>query len=236
MKKAKNIVWGIIFIALAVLLVASKLGFVMIPKFPVVPVVISVALAYGAIKELVKLDFVGGLIPIAIIIWLLDDELTMLTGLKITSITPWIAILGAILLGIGLELIFKGHKNNKHVSFKFDSKDKSENGKTDIESNFTGATKYITGEIDEVNLENNFGKTTVYFDNAIIAHGQAVANVENNFGATELYIPKTWRADVKQDVAFGNVKFHGTGNNDADAPLLIINVESNFGEVGIYFV
>ena len=43
------------------------------------------------------------------------------------------------------------------------------NGRTILENNFNGVTKYITGEIDNVRIENNFGKSVVYFDNAIIS-------------------------------------------------------------------
>ena len=234
MKKSKNILWGIIFVLLAACLVVNHLE--LVPGgIPFFRIAIALVLGYVAVKGIMKLEFFEFFIPLAVIITIFEDEIQELTSIDIDKLTPWTILLVAVLLSIGCSMIFRNSKNNicyKSVSGAFENS----NGRTILENNFNGVTKYITGEIDNVRIENNFGKSVVYFDNAIISKKVADVFVENNFGATELYIPKNWRAEVRHSAAFGNVKVNGQPNNDMDAPLIIINAEANFGEIVIYYI
>ena len=234
MKKSKNIFWGLIFILLAVCVVLNHLE--LIPGgIPFIRIAIAALLAYVAVKGIMKLEFFEFFVPLALIITIFEDEIEELTSINIDKITPWTILLAAVLLSIGCSMIFRNSRKNicyKSLSGAFENS----NGRTILENNFNGVTKYITGEIENVRIENNFGKSVVYFDNAIISKKVAEIFVENNFGATELYIPKNWRAEVRHSAAFGNVKVNGQPNNDMDAPLIILNAEANFGEISIYYI
>lgn len=237
MKDRKSVIWGILLILLAAYVVVNRLE--LFPKLPIISILLTLVFIYFIIKGIMKRNFYEIFIPAALIGCMFDDEITDLIGYKFNSLTPWTLLFVALLLAIGFDMIFK---RKKHFGVHYDdfhanyTEETSEDGHVRIESSFNGATRYVNSPCFETaDIENNFGKTIVYFNNAVMKNGKARVKAENNFGQTVIYVPKTWRVNVVRDCSFGDVKIYGTGNNDMDAPFCEIIAEVAFGEIDIYF-
>ena len=237
--KEKNILGGIALIIVAAILVANGMG--VLPDIPWFGLICSVFLGAYAIKGLWKREFFGAMMALAFVAWIWNEYLL------IENITPFPLLLAAALLGIGLNMLVG--KKKSYVSFHkgveseweyYNPSDDKENWTEGrhirMENSFNSVSKYVNSDaFSTASLENNFGSANIYFNNAVIADGQANIELENNFGEMNIYLPKTWRMRLSQESAFGNVRVYGSPNNDMDAPLVIIKAESNFGNLKIYF-
>ncbi len=238
--KKSNIAGGIALILLAIYLIGNGMGF--IPVIPWFKILCSVFFVWTALKGLYRREFFGGVMSLCILAWIWEEYL------KIEAITPFPLLVAGAFLGIGLNMLFKKEKvitinyQNDDGEWKTGSFDDvkstewSDGRHVTLENNFGSVSKYVKADaFSTADIENNFGSTNVYFNNAVIAGGEAKINVENNFGETSVYLPRTWRVRITEHQAFGSIKTYGAPNNDMDAPLAIVDAECNFGMIRIYF-
>ena len=227
----KGIFWGVILILLAVYIIIGKLN--LIPDLPIFTILATIILIYIICMGIKKMNFVKILIPSALLGNIYSKQL------HIEAITPWPLLAACILIAIGLDMIFmntkREHKNQIYIQEC--TMESSMNGASiKIENSFSGNNKYISSEnLSLVDVDNAFGQCNVYFDNAVLADGRCVINVDSSFGETNLYFPHTWHVEVDRDCAFADVKVHGTGCMDADAPFVQVKADVSFGAVNIYF-
>ena len=105
-----------------------------------------------------------------------------------------------------------------------------------VQNSFSSVSKYVNSDaFSEAFIDNSFGSCNVYFNNAVMANGNAFIKITNSFGDTNLYLPKTWRIEIVRNVTFGDVRIYGSMNADMEAPFLKIQAESSFGGINIYF-
>lgn len=235
---------GVILIGIAVALMLNGMGF--LPYIPWFKLICTGLLLAWTIKSLREREFFGICLSLGIIAWLFDKEL------GIQHLTPFPLLAAVVLLGIGLDMIFAKKQRIVHVIHtdgKWETKaeekarEKEEyyeqwqdGRKIVLENVFNSTSKYVsTSAFDQANLENVFGSVNIYFNNAVIANERANVRVENVFGRTNLYFPKTWRADINQEAVFGRINIIGEPNYDMSAPCVVMNVETVFGDVNIYF-
>ena len=152
----------------------------------------------------------------------------------------------ALLFGIGFSLLFGGRgKCKDSIKLEWDS---SGSGGSGIlreqcsgelirrENNFGSSIRYIHSDnFCKAYLENNFGRMTIYFDNAVIQGGTATVRVENNFGDTALYIPGEWSVENELEHVFGSINEHGRSLGTGSAHLRLEG-DTNFGNIEIYYV
>lgn len=238
----KSILWGIVLVLAGVYLLISQLG--LVPKLPFFTVLFTVLFVYTAVQGIFKRSFTMTLVSIALLGCLYDDYL------KIQAITPWPLIIAALLVGIGLDLIFKNvlHKKDTykcnasfanvsgHNAGHAEHIENIQDGEIVKVSNSFGAiSKYInSGIFREAKVKNSFGSCNVYFNNAIMRENQANVKVQNSFGETNLYFPKTWRLETKQSASLGSIEFHGMASVSPDSPCVYIDAECSFGCINIY--
>lgn len=84
-------------------------------------------------------------------------------------------------------------------------------------------------------MDNSFGSTSVYFDNAIIQGESASVYIDNSFGEISLYVPRAWNVDVNVEKAFGSVNMRGRMEGTSTHRLLVSG-ETNFGTLTIVFI
>lgn len=236
--KHTRVLWGMFFILAAVYLVISQMG--LVPKVGVFSIILTVFMIWMFIEGVRRVNFFEILFAVAFVLIIYDKPL------GITAYTPWTVLGAALLLSIGLSMIFQG-KKNKHWSvnmghrdndFAEDSSDeKREDGeRVRCENNFGSAIRYINSDnFCEANLENNFGNLAVYFDNAVIQNPVAYVKIDNNFGETKLYIPRSWKIEEQLDRSCGNVVYHGKNEATSQA-VLRLEGDTSFGAIQIYFV
>ena len=94
----KNYFWGVFLILAGAYLVVSQLGY--LPAVGVFSLLFTVVCIAVIVASIPHVHFGGILFPLAFIAIIYDKPL------GITAITPWTVLLAALLLTIGLHLIF----------------------------------------------------------------------------------------------------------------------------------
>lgn len=238
--RKKNILGGIALILIAIYIVGSGLGLIMI--IPWFKIICTILFGLGMIKGLKEREFFGFSFCAFALAWMYEDYL------GIAEITPFPLFFSAIFLAIGLSMIFK--KKAKFTSFDtvgehtqqtysdshIHTGNYQDGRQVNLENSFNVVSKYVSSDaFSTAKLENNFGSANIYFNNAVIANGNATVVVKNNFGLMNIYFPGTWRVKVNREVAFGNINVYGSPNSDMDAPVVNIDAESSFGTINLYF-
>jgi len=239
--KKHSIFWGIILLGGGVLLLLNALGIG--AEIAVVPMLASLLLLAISIVSFADLNFVMGLLPLSVITYLWRDKL----GLQ--DMKLWVILLAALLLGIGLSIIFWKAKKKRvgcwnhhhHHDHEEDwmsaeaitSTDDSEN--VTVDSSFGEHVKYVRSmNLKKVKIDSNFSSVKVYFDQCQVSPEGASIYVDCNFSGVFLYIPRTWSINNQTHVFAGSVEGASTAAGDYTQVNLIGDV--NFGSVKIIYV
>lgn len=234
--RKNNIIGGLALIAVAVLLVANGMG--VLPGIPWLQALVSICLVAFSLRQIWRRHFFWSMMSLGCVAWIWEDYI------GIEAITPFPLLLAAGLLGIGLNMMFgKKHrmvtitKDGKTMGIDDARTENWEDGRhVTLENIFNSTSKYVNSDaFSTAEFSNVFGSANVYFNNAIIAGGEAKVDVENVFGTLNLYFPSTWRLQVNKESVFGGVRVYGKPCTDPDAPVIHLNAESVFGNVSIYF-
>lgn len=191
----KKLFWGLFLILAGAYLIVSQMGY--LPPVGVMRTLLTVAALAILIQSLLHLSFGGILFPLALFGILYDEQL------GITEITPWTILVAALLLTIGLNLIFGGIKK-KHRRDKWDYHDKHEKFNSvetveegeniQVETKFGGVTRYITTEnFHYAAVDAKFSGVKLYFQDAKVPTGSATLDVDISFSGLELYVPRDWK-------------------------------------------
>ncbi len=233
--KRKNSFWGIVLLAGAAALLLGKLGY--LPRISFWPIVFNIGLLAILIKGIARRKFEQILFPVAFLI-IVNDEL-----LGLEAITPW-PVLGAALLGnIGLNLLFpkfgKGRGRRPGGRGKGSQKgvlEYSQSGDAvSYENTFGDATKYLSGIVGSVDVENTFGTMQLYFTETLLRNHMAEVDVETSFGSIVIYVPSVWKVVLDVQTAFGSADEKGNCNPFGE-DVLYIGGSVNFGSLEIVYV
>ena len=104
--RKRKIFWGIFFIMMAIIVVASKIG--ILPDVGVFSLLATVFLVWMAADGVRHRNFYEMLFAVAFLGIIYDGPL------GIEALTPWTVLAAALLLSIGLSLLFGGKKERKH--------------------------------------------------------------------------------------------------------------------------
>ncbi len=242
--RIKNILTGIILIALAACLVMWKMNVFDLPSvFADVStwgLVIAVLMAVVIIHSIIDLSFGGIFIPLAVIAIIFDKPL------GITAITPWVVLIAAILLTVAFHLIFPHHhhwRDHKHshggynpVSDKFsESFSENENGSVYYSTQFGSSTRYVRCEnLTSANLSCRFGEMSIFFDKVRVPGKTVSIDCGVSFGKINIYIPQNWRVENKVGVTFGDCDIDGLNpDNTDDTVTCFLNGSVAFGDLNL---
>lgn len=227
--KKRNMFWGIFFIAAAVFLIMSRLGYV--TGVNIGSFFFGVLFAAWFIKSLIKLDITGIFFSVAFLC------IVFANPLGITNLTPW-PVLGAACLGsIGCSFLFPKKRNS--FDFHHGGSGRVEyDDKENIYCNckFSGVIKYVTSEnFKKADLDCSFGGLKVYFDNAQISGNQAEINANVSFGGIELYLPRQWNVIHDADVMLGGIE-EKNRMQSPDGPTVYLTGNLKFSGITIIYV
>lgn len=242
-RKSKSIFWGVFLLAAAAFILVGGLGY--FGDISAWTISFAILLFAWFVESLFSSSWGGMLFSLAFGAILFDE------ALGIEAITPW-PVLGAALLGtIGLNMIFKKKQQNcfgsdTYVKHHGNTTTTSANGMVDTqveeeelfrcEVTFGSSVKYVNSKsLRLAHLENAFGSLMVYFDNAQLCDGTAIAEIDNAFGKMTLYIPMEWDTRVEVTKSFGNVTEVGRPTGES-GNVLIIKGESAFGQLEIQYI
>jgi len=242
--RTKNVITGIMLIALAACLVLWKLNILNLPSVfvdvSVWGLLLSALMVVVIVHSIIDLSFGGIFIPLAVICIVFDKPL------GITAITPWVVLIAALLLTVAFHMIFprhSGHHEHNHrgkhdFSDKFpesfsESFSESEKGSVRYSTQFGSSTRYVHSQnFTSADLSARFGEMSVFFDKAEAPGKTVDINCRVSFGAMNVYIPKSWRVENRVGVTLGHFDINGVNPDPGeDTVTCYINGSVSFGEL-----
>lgn len=225
-----NFFWGIFFIVAAIFLIIGKLD--IFANFSVFKLIITVFLVAWFLQGLKRKDFGGILFSLAFLCILYDRFL------GIEALTPW-TVLGAAAFGsIGLSFLFKKtpqshiYPRPAHVN----NADNISHGIFTFSNSFGESVKYVNSDnFIQADINNAFGDSKIYFDNAIIENGEAHINLNVKFGNINLFFPNTWNVINQATASLGDIR-ENNRSNSTGSPTVILTGHISFGCATITYI
>ncbi|MFB0920612.1 MAG: hypothetical protein QMB62_06980 [Oscillospiraceae bacterium] len=237
--KHRNWFWGIFFLAAGFFIVANQLGgFVELGFWSIAA---TVLLAATLIGSLVNLNFFGTLVSAALLYAIYQAPLGW------PSVSVWLLLLTAVLISIGLSMIFHNRRHyhcysRRNCGDNFGTRGPSDEfidgDSVSISESFNEVSKYLHAEcLRQANISCSFGKLNVFFDNVKLSPNGAEVYVDVSFGKIELYIPKEWRVIDQVHTSAGAVSNNPrVGTAYPDAPVLTVKGRVSFGNLEFRYV
>ena len=254
----KNAFWGFFFVFAAVLVIVHQLGYLNGIDF--FSLVLMVLLAPIVIKSIVRLNFYGILLPLAMFIAIFRVPLGIF-------ITPGSILFAAVLLSVGLSLMFHrrnfwgfyyngncrngrcheahyegtqcnyedARNNDENFSLRVESLDENE---VEFAESFGSSSKYINSQsLQKANFSCSFGALKIYFDNAKLHPDGAVVCFDCKFSGVEMYVPREWHVKISVSATLGGVSEKNRPKaQSAEVPELTLEGNVSFGGIEIIYV
>ncbi len=223
MKKVSGILWGIVLVAVGVILTLNAFGVANVDiffdgwwtLFIIVPCVIGLFTDY---------DKSGHLIGICIGVFLL---LCCQDVLNFDMF--WKLLVPAIIVIIGVKMILGSIFDNRGEQVFKQMKENNTTVRSGA-ATFSGATFDYTGEIFEgAKLDAVFGGIKCDLRGAVI-NGDCVINASAVFGGIDIYVPENLNVKVSSNSIFGGVSGKERRNNPSNHTLYL-NATCLFGEL-----
>ena len=230
----KKAIWGIVCLALAVVVFLNSIGLFkvsFIPGVSTMKLVITVIVAYILLKSLLKFSYEGIIICCGILFKMYES----LFGI---SVKLPVLILVMVLLILACECVFSPGMKFKY-EFKVDTEGKTcseEDGFYYIHNRFGDVTKYVNAEpFKGAVIDNAFGDVSFYFNGAIVEDGKAEIQVHNKFSDIVIYVPKNWVVKNQLRSIFGDTHEEPMTLEDGEAPEVELTVSgvSKFSDFNI---
>jgi predicted membrane protein len=236
--KPSKLIWGILLLLAATFVLLNQFGY--FTGIGIVNIIIAALAVAFFVHCIVRLHFSLLPIPLAILYIFLQKPL------ELPYIQTWALVISAILMVIGLAVLFPRKWKKNHVQHNY-SEDKSsqkstENGKNDnnpsISVNFGVLSRHLYADCLEIaHLRSNFGELEVFFDNVELSPKGAEAIINSNCGAIKLYIPKHWRIIDRLNCTLGAVELDARFANPADdAPQITLIGSVSLGEITVRYI
>ena len=224
MKKFGNLLWGIAFIVVGIVIAVNALGIAQIniffdgwwTLFIIVPCFINLIKGPDRMA-----NFIGLVIGVALLL--------MAQGIISFSIIRKL-ILPFILVMIGIGFIFKDFFNGK-INEKIKTLNKS--GMKEYAGIFGGNKVDMSNEVfDGADLNAVFGGVDLNLVNSKI-DGEQVVNATAIFGGITIKVPQNVNVKIKSSAIFGGVDNKVKNINGENIPTIYVNAFCMFGGVDI---
>lgn len=233
----KKIFTGGLFIIAGIGLVIDRLGYLQgVSTFNLLA---SGYMTYLIVKGISRRNIFSILIPLSLLGVIYWDFIGP------SSFNPWTLVWAAILVSIGISIIFKPKRRFKmhwdfkgNGEFKDRAKQSYEEGEESIHigSTFSECIRYLQGEdIKNVKLDNTFGSMKIYFDNISPKDDYLVVDIDATFSGVELYVPRDWEVRSNLEATFGGVKERNKSDNEK-TKTLILQGDATFAGVEIIYI
>ena len=255
--KKRNWFWGICFICAAAFVLLSHLG-VFLEGIGVFGAIMSVVLVAIIVESIIHLNFFGITLPIVFLLMIYRKFLGISLSIMPERGMPWALLITAILLALGLSIIFRPKWKRDGVFCGWNAGKTFNRTQTRVHKSTTvleGDTGYVEGEevsvnvrfgsttkyvnssnLKRLNLSCAFGAMEIFLDNVQIAPEGAEIYFDISFSGIEIYIPKTWRIENSIDCTLGGVEDKNRGVGTVDGPLVRLTGNVNLSGVEIIYI
>ena len=233
--KNRNWFWGIFFLLAAVYIIGMQFG--SFAQIGVLSIVASIFLIAIIVQSLVRLNFFGIFVPLALLYLIFRQPLGLV------ELSGWLLVLSAVFASIGFGLIFHRSPNrtchsrhdSKHYNATIENIDDN-NPFTKV--SFGEASKYLHADsLKSGQFILSFGSMQLFFDQATLSPDGAELFLDCSFGSMELYIPKHWKVTDNLNRNLGGVEFDARSIEPGEnAPRLTLNGSVRLGNVEIHYI
>ncbi|APU72303.1 LiaF transmembrane domain-containing protein [Companilactobacillus crustorum] len=231
MRNRNGIFWGLFLLLSAAILVVSQMHLITY-TFSFWTIIATIFLVAVLIKSLVYFSIAGSVFSLAFLAILFAKPL------GITALVPWTVLGAALLISIGLSMIFRPllvkHRPWMRRSYykkqwngggrvSFDRKvdpDVETVAESDINVyvKMGSNIRYVkSDDFKRADIDVTMGDAKVYFDNVNVLDS-AVINVNASLSGVELYVPKNWNIIKEMNSNLGGVTEVGVADVTADSP------------------
>ncbi len=219
-KLTNRLFWGFVLIGAAVLLILNGIGVDLgygVNVWRILGGVLCLALIVDRIAEKRFTDLV---IPIAFLFLIFQPTIAHAIGRAdddLTIIPTWTVILAAILLTIGLKVIFR-EKSGIIKSGKFGS-----------------STVYLDGaDLSDAVIKDNMGTVQAYVTNTEAYSGNGKITIKDNMGSVKLHLPSTWNVVANCSDNMGRVTIPEQKDGVYDKTVTV-EIYDNMGGIEVIF-
>jgi len=244
--KIRKWFWGLFCIGAAALIVAHQLGY-LAAGIGLWSLIITVLLVPVIIESIIAVNFPGILFPLAFLTMIYAKPL----GLERLQLWPLLLI--ALLLSVGLSLLFRPRKSwctKMHDKYRHNAKDGclpatdeesvSEDAEGDeiiCETTFGEGTKYLHSDrLKRVIARCSFGALKLYFDDVLPAGKQIELQLDASFSGVSVFIPRDWQVKNSLSPFMGGVSEKHRNTPKADAPILLLTGRLSLSGVEIWYI
>ena len=225
MRKFSNILWGLVLIALGVIIGLNSLGLTSIELFfdGWWTLFIIIPCFIGLITDKEKTGSIIGLM-IGVLLLLGCQDI-------ISFETFWKLLIPMLLVILGLSMVFKDIFNSK-INRKISELNKNSKSEKNVSAYFSGQkVAYSKEEFDGINMEAVFGGIKLDLREAIIKK-DVVINARAIFGGIDILVPENINVVVSSSSMFGGVDNKREINQD-NKITIYVNGSSLFGGIDI---
>lgn len=215
MRIRRNWFWGTFFLVGAVLLVVGQLG-ILPYKFGFWQLLFAIFLVAMTVANVAHRNIGGSIFSLAFL------AIVFAKPLGIAALVPWTILGAALLLTIGLSLIFGHHDffkveyhthdwHHEHVA-GHDRVDKMTTDESDVvvDVNMGNSIRYLQSQdFQRADVHVRMGNAKLYFDDVQLNPAGAVVNLDASLGGVELYFPASWNVKLNVDPSLGGVEVKG---------------------------
>ncbi len=236
--KKNSVFWGLVLLGGGVLVLLFALGIG--ESSDLFRAIASLILLAIGVSSLVRMNFVLGSLAPAGIVYLWRD------AIGFPDVELWHLLLGAVLLGCGLSVIFWKQKQTRmkdwnchrfvHISSDEEAPRTEDNGDyVRVDASFTEQVKYVRSEnFKGAEIDVNFGAVKMYFDGCTVSPEGATIHLDVSFAGVELHIPRTWNIDNQASALFGGIE--GASSSAGGLVTVKLTGEVHFGGVKIMYI
>jgi len=240
--KTKKLMWGVFFIAAAILIVVNQLGyFTGITLWSMLLTVMLLPVVGSGLHQRNFFNFFFGIAFLLII---------YARPLGITALVPWTVLAAALFLAIGFSILIPnkhrlyhhiGHHNrmwreHDHDYQQYETVDHVDGNEVNCTVSMSGSCKYLHSDsLERGYFKCSLGYLKVYFDNVRLHPAGAVVNVDCSLGSMELFIPRDWNVVLNVETALGNVDAEQRMHNP-DGPTLTVTGSVELGNITIRYI
>lgn len=249
MRNRHGIFWGIFLLIGAGILVASQMHLITY-AFSFWSIFLTIILVAVMIRSIISFSIGGIVFPLAFL------AIIFAKPLGITALVPWTVLGAALLITIGLSLIFypaiarrrmtrmrlrhhgyafQGpHHGNFRHDFDIETVEESD---ADINVRMGNSVRYIKSDDFKVaNISVNMGNAKVYFDNVTV-NDTAEINIDVSLGGLDLYIPSSWNLEQEiDDSSISGIEEIGRSNATSESPTVKLRGYVSMSGVKINYI
>lgn len=243
--KVSRIFWGIFFIACAGFVVLNQMG-IWTYKLGFWAIIGSIIFLLTLIDGLINRRITESVFSIAFLLMIFAQPL------HITKLVPWTILLAALLISIGLGVIFRNrfhtivYANKKVKDFREKRENLSNNLFTDTVNNEKGdhvsivqtmsdTSRYIhSTNLKDITVKSKMSDINIYLDDAQTASKSVELNVDILMSDLTIYLPLAWQVENQTSGGLGEVEIEGSSNGGG--PTLRITGHSTMSDIKIKYI